>query len=124
MLEQGRKVEVLNVNGWWKDTGRPEDLLEADQLILSDMKGEIKGKLSSETLCTGSLIMGEGSRTTGRVNVRGPVIIGKSCTIGPNVYIGPYTSIGDECILKDTETENSIVMKGYKSKAEKELWTA
>jgi glucose-1-phosphate thymidylyltransferase len=65
--------------------------------------------------------MGEGSKTIGRVNIRGPVIIGKDCTIGPNVYIGPYTSIGDECILKNTEIENSIVMRGCRIESGKRI---
>jgi glucose-1-phosphate thymidylyltransferase len=121
MVDKGKRVEVLNVNGWWKDTGKPEDLLEANQLILSDLKGEIKGELSEETAYTGSLTMGEGSKTIGRVNIRGPVIIGKDCTIGPNVYIGPYTSIGDECILRNTEIENSIVMKGCRIESGKRI---
>jgi glucose-1-phosphate thymidylyltransferase len=51
----------------------------------------------------------------------GPVIIGKDCTIGPNVYIGPYTSIGDECILKNTEIENSLVMTGCRIESGKRI---
>jgi glucose-1-phosphate thymidylyltransferase len=121
MVDEGKKVEVQNVNGWWKDTGKPEDLLEANQLILSDLRGEIKGELSEETTYTGSLTMEVGSKTIGRVNIRGPVIIGKDCTIGPNVYIGPYTSIGDECILRNTEIENSIVMKGCRIESGKRI---
>ena len=112
LVNDGRKVEVERVSGWWKDTGKPEDLLEANQLVLSDLKGSINGEISENATVTGNLGLGFGSRVKGQVNIRGPAIIGDNCQIGPNVYIGPYTSIGEDCIVKDVEIENSIVMKG------------
>ncbi len=112
LVNDGRKVEVERVSGWWKDTGKPEDLLEANQLVLSDLKGSINGEISEKATVTGNLGLGLGSRIKEGVNIRGPAIIGDNCQIGPNVYIGPYTSIGEDCIVKDVEIENSIVMKG------------
>jgi len=112
MLTDGKRVEVQEVNGWWKDTGKPEDLLEANQLVLSDLSSSILGELSDETRFTGSLSVGKGSKTIGRVNIRGPVIIGDDCKIGPNVHIGPYTSIGNNCTLVNVDIENSILMSG------------
>jgi glucose-1-phosphate thymidylyltransferase len=114
MLEHGRKVEAMKVTSWWKDTGKPEDLLEANQLVLSDLQTSVEGVVSSETIVTGPLKFGTNSRSLGEVNIRGPAVIGSNCTIGPNVYIGPYTSIGDECTISNVEIENSIVMKGCK----------
>jgi glucose-1-phosphate thymidylyltransferase len=110
LVSEGKKVEIEHVRGWWKDTGKPDDLLEANQLVLADIQSEIQGELSSETSVTGNISFGPGSRTVGTVNVRGPAIIGKNCLIGPDVFIGPYTSVGDECKLKNVEIENSIVM--------------
>jgi len=110
LVSQGRKVEIEHVKGWWKDTGKPEDLLEANQLILADIQSDARGELSKETSVTGNLSMAVGSKTVGIVNIRGPAIIGKNCLIGPDVFIGPYTSIGDGCKLKNVEIENSIVM--------------
>ena len=112
MLEDGRKIEVERVNGWWKDTGKPEDLLEANQLILSDLEGTIEGHVAEEAQVTGRVTLGEGSKVIGSSRIRGPAIMGKNCILGPEVYIGPYTSIGDDCQLKNVEIENSIVMKG------------
>lgn len=112
LVSSGRKVEVEQVSGWWKDTGKPDDLLEANQLVLSDLRTSINGNISENATITGSISLGTGSRITERVSIRGPAIIGRDCVIGPNTYIGPYTSIGDECVLKDVEIENSIVMKG------------
>lgn len=111
LVTEGKKVEVEHVKGWWKDTGKPEDLLEANQLVLSGLQGEVKGELSSETTQTGNLSIGVGSKTVGSVNIRGPVIIGSDCVIGPDVFIGPYTSIGDGCKVRNVDVENSIVMK-------------
>jgi len=111
LVSRGKKVEVEHVKGWWKDTGKPEDLLEANQLVLADMPGKLQGELSPETDLTGNLTMGIGSRTIGSVSIRGPAIIGNGCTIGPDVFIGPYTSIGDGCKMRNVEIENSIVMK-------------
>ena len=111
LVSQGKKVEIEHVKGWWKDTGKPEDLLEANQLVLADIKSDTQGELSNETSVTGNLSMGTDSKTVGTVNIRGPVIIGRNCLIGPDVFIGPYTSIGDGCKLRNVEIENSIVMK-------------
>jgi glucose-1-phosphate thymidylyltransferase len=112
LVDRGKKVEAVMVEGWWKDTGKPEDLLEANQLILSDLTPNIQGSLSDETHYTGPISVGRGTKMFGRVNIRGPVIIGEDCKIGPDVHIGPYTSIGTECVLKNVDIENSIVMKG------------
>lgn len=112
LLDDDKKVEVQRVTGWWKDTGKPEDLLEANQLVLSDLEPSIEGEISNNTKLTGRVAMGTGTRTLGSVSIRGPTIIGRNCVVGPNVHIGPYTSVGDECVLKNVEIENTIVMKG------------
>lgn len=87
-----------------------EDLLVPNQLALADIQGRIQGEISSGTTTTGSVSLGKGSRTLGAVSLRGPAIICENCEIGPNVFIGPYTSVGNECKLKNVEIENSIVM--------------
>jgi len=121
LLLTGKKVEARRVTSWWKDTGRPEDLLEANQLILSDIDERIEGSLTERTQLTGRVVLGVGSRLIGDVTVRGPVVIGCNCSIGPNVYVGPYTSIGDDCVLKDVEIENTIVMRGARIESRKRI---
>lgn len=121
MIRQGRKVRAETVEGWWKDTGKPEDLLEANQLVLSDLHSKVEGALSKETSISGNVIIESGSKTVGAVNIRGPVIIGKNCTLGPDVYLGPYTSIGDDCGLSQAEIENSIVMRGSRIECNKRI---
>jgi glucose-1-phosphate thymidylyltransferase len=110
LLDRGKKVRAQKVDGWWKDTGRPEDLLEANQLVLSDIQTSIKGKVSGGTKVSGHAVVGKGTKLLGDVSVLGPAIIGEDCEVGPGVFVGPYTSVGDGCVLKDVEVENTIVM--------------
>ncbi|MDG6930556.1 MAG: glucose-1-phosphate thymidylyltransferase [Nitrososphaerota archaeon] len=114
MVDDGMRVEVIKVQGWWKDTGKPDDLLEANQLVLDDIATQINGQIDCSTKMEGRIIIGEGTKAASNVRIRGPVIIGKNCAIGPNVYIGPYTAIGDGTSLQNVEIENSIVMKEVK----------
>lgn len=114
LLTDGAKVGVQKVQGWWKDTGKPEDLLEANQLILRDIESFNKGSVGESATITGDVQIGEGATIDGRSTIRGPVIIGEHSEIGPNSYIGPYTSIGDNVKFANTEIENSIVMAGAK----------
>jgi len=111
MVDDGRKVEVVEVKGWWKDTGKPDDLLEANRLVLDEIQTDIRGKVSDHARIEGRVVIGEGTVIEDNVVIRGPAIIGKNCVIGPNVFIGPYTSIGDGSVLKNVEVENSIIMK-------------
>ena len=99
------------VYGWWKDTGKPEDLIDANRKILEMMKGsEIYGKVDEDSEIQGSVSIGEGSLIVDSI-IRGPVAIGKN-TIIKNSYIGPYTSIGNDVHIENCEIENSIVMEG------------
>ena len=112
LLFNGGKVEARKVSGWWKDTGKPEDLLDANHLVLLDMETKMEGTLSEQTALGMHVNVGNGTKTLGIVRINGPALIGNNCEIGPDVYIGPYTTIGDNCILRGTEIENSIVMQG------------
>lgn len=112
MLSDGAKVNVQFVNGWWKDTGKPEDLLEVNQLILRDLKPFNEGIVEGGVSITNVVSIGSGTVIRKDSAIRGPVTIGRNCEVGANTYIGPYTSIGDDVKLKDCEIENSIVMEG------------
>jgi len=112
LLQDGAKVDVQRVQGWWKDTGRPEDLLEANQLVLNDLEPYNRGTVEDAATITNSVGIGEGTIIHRHTAIRGPVVIGDRCEIGPNAYIGPYTSIGDNSTITNTEVENSIIMEG------------
>jgi glucose-1-phosphate thymidylyltransferase len=110
LLDNGYNVGHQLVKGWWKDTGAPEDILEANRLILDEIKPEIKGKIEDKNCIQGRVSIGEDTVIGKGALIRGPTIIGENTTIDPNVYVGPYTSIGNKVTIKRGEIENSIIM--------------
>jgi glucose-1-phosphate thymidylyltransferase len=114
LIENNFKVHSDIVNGWWKDTGKPEDILEANQLILDELEPHNDGFIGEGVVLRGKVGIGEGSTVKSGSVIKGPVIIGKDCKIGPQTYIGPYTSIGDKCEIVTSEIESSIIMDGSK----------
>jgi len=112
LIEEGHKVGYDMVDGWWKDTGKPEDLLEANQLVLSDIQPCNNGTVEDDASVAGNVVIGERTVIRKNTTVRGPAIIGKDCRIGPDTYVGPYTSIGNNVTITGGEVENSIVMDG------------
>lgn len=103
-------VKAMEVKGWWKDTGKPDDILTANHLVLDDVEGDMRGRMEEGVKLIGRVKVGSGTILREGTVVRGPVIIGEDCDIGPRSYIGPYTSIGDRCSLRGGEIESSIVM--------------
>jgi glucose-1-phosphate thymidylyltransferase len=110
LIDNGHTIKYGMVEGWWKDTGMPEDILDANRLILDDLKAEIKGDIEDSEV-RGRVDIGKGSIIKDNSVIKGPVIIGENCVIS-NAYIGPYTSIGNNCQIISTEIEDSIVMEG------------
>lgn len=109
LIEHGYQVGFQEVTGWWKDTGKPGDLLEGNGLVLSSLReSKISGELDSSSVIQGKVIIGSGTKISKKTVVRGPVIIGQECVIA-NSYIGPYTSIGNRVEIYNSEIENSIV---------------
>ncbi len=112
LIDSGFKVVPHRVEGWWKDTGKPEDILEANHLILDGIEDSNEGRVEDGATLVGRVKVGRGTTIMGRSVVRGPSIIGEECRIGPNAYIGPYTAIGDRCQVAAAEIDDSIVMEG------------
>jgi len=110
LLEKGYAIGYQIVKGWWKDTGAPEDILEANRLILDEIKPEIKSKIQNPTCIQGRVSIGENTAIKDGAIIRGPTIIGDKSTIEKDVYIGPYTSIGNNTTINRGEIENSIIM--------------
>jgi glucose-1-phosphate thymidylyltransferase len=111
LIDNGYKVTVSEVTGWWKDTGKPEDLIAANHLALETLETNIEGQLV-DTHVEGRLELGNGSVIENSI-IRGPVVVGMNCTI-INSYIGPFTSISNDCQVLNSEVENSILMNGAK----------
>jgi glucose-1-phosphate thymidylyltransferase len=109
LVDQGRRVEPHIVRGWWKDTGRLEDMLEANRLILDTIDRRIDGELI-DSRCDGRVVVEAGARLE-RSTVRGPAIIGAGTHLR-DCYIGPYTAIGADCTIDHAEVEHSILLDG------------
>ncbi|WP_148882939.1 glucose-1-phosphate thymidylyltransferase [Thermococcus aciditolerans] len=109
LIDHGYRVGWTKVTGWWKDTGKPEDILDANRLILDDIKTDIR--IHTSARIHGRVAIGEGTVIDGNTVIKGPAVIGRNVKI-MNSYIGPYTSIGDNCIIENTEIEDSIVLEG------------
>jgi len=110
LLENTYNVGHKFVKGWWKDTGTPEDILEANRLVLDELKTEIRGKIENKSSTQGRISLGENALIKQGALIRGPAIIGENSTIETDVYIGPYTSVGNNVTIKRGEIENSIIM--------------
>ncbi len=109
LIENGSRVEPHIVRGWWKDTGRLEDMLEANRLVLEDIETQVDGTLVDSRV-EGRVIVEEGAHLE-RTLVRGPAIIASGARI-VDAYIGPYTAIGENVTVTGSEIEHSIVLEG------------
>jgi glucose-1-phosphate thymidylyltransferase len=110
LIISGSRVDFDYVTGWWKDLGTPEDILDANRFILDGIGHDVKGIIESENALQGRIIIGTNTRVEKEAVIRGPVIIGENCLIGSGVYVGPFTSIGNNVQLRNGEFENSIIM--------------
>jgi glucose-1-phosphate thymidylyltransferase len=108
MIDRGLRVEPHTVTGWWKDTGKLEDMLEANRLILSTIESDVRGEVAESTL-DGPVQIGEGSLIE-RCTVRGPVVIGAGCRLS-DTFVGPYTAISDGVVVEHAEIEHSIILE-------------
>ena len=109
LIDAGHEVRPHLVDGWWKDTGKLEDLLEANRLIMEDMEEERSGTADDSSRLVGTVVLQEGARVE-NTTIRGPAVIGRRVRVVDS-FIGPYTSIGDECTIEDSEIEHSVIME-------------
>jgi glucose-1-phosphate thymidylyltransferase len=109
LVDDGLRVEPHVVKGWWKDTGRLEDMLAANRLVLDTIQTRLEGELIDSRV-DGRVVIEPGARLE-RSAVRGPAIIGAGARL-TNCYVGPYTAIGEACEISGAEVEHSILLAG------------
>jgi glucose-1-phosphate thymidylyltransferase len=109
LVDSGKRVEPHIVRGWWKDTGRLEDMLAANRLVLDTIDTQIDGELISSQV-DGRVVIERGA-TLERSTVRGPAIIGAGARL-LDCYVGPYTAVGERCEIRNAEVEHSILLAG------------
>lgn len=108
LVDQGLNVRSHLISGWWKDTGKLADMLEANRMVLDEFKTNIRGEVIDSDV-TFKVVVEEGARIINST-VRGPAIIGKN-TVIENSYIGPFTAIYYDVEIKNCEIEHSIVLE-------------
>lgn len=114
-LIKKERVVCENVKGRWLSVGYPWDLIEANSVLVSEMKNDIKGKVEKNVIVEGKLKAGKGTKILSGTYTKGNVIIGENCLIGPNCYLRGNTSIGNGChIGQAVEIKNSIIMDNAK----------
>jgi len=110
LIDAGRTVRAEMVSGWWKDTGRPEDLLEANRMMLSLRTPSVEGEVDADSTIDGAVVVGPGARVV-RSRIEGPAIVGEGATIEDSV-LGPNVSVGRACSIATSRIEDSIVLEG------------
>ncbi len=113
LIDQQKNVESFQLSGWWLDTGKKDDLLAANQIILdSCLDLTIEGTIDAPSKIRGRVHVGAGSKIVNST-IRGPVIIGENCHV-KNCFIGPYSSIANDTTLIDADIEHSVILQGAK----------
>ena len=113
LIDNGFYVRAKVTSGWWKDTGKPDDLIEANRLILEDIPRNIRGEVVDSEV-RGRVQIGEGTLIKDSV-IKGPVVIGDNVRV-VNSFIGPFTSIYHDAVIEGTEIEDSVILKGVRIK--------
>jgi glucose-1-phosphate thymidylyltransferase len=110
LIDRGLEVRPHIVDGWWKDTGKLEDMLEANRLILETIERRVEGAVDAESRIEGKVIIEPGA-VIERSVIRGPVVVGARARI-VNAFVGPFTSIMNDAEVRDSEIEHSILLEG------------
>lgn len=112
------------IDKWWKDRGKPDDLLEGNKFVLENVIFSVpqrnEGEVIGSSKLEGDVKIGKGTRIVGKSLVRGPVVIGEGCFI-KDAYIGPYTSIGNKTEINGAEIEHSLVMESANIYTDKKI---
>lgn len=109
LIDDGQTVRAHEVTGWWKDTGKLEDILEANRMILEAVQGRIDGDVDASSRIDGNVVVEEGAEVRGSV-LRGPLVIGRNTKVQKS-YIGPFTSVYHDVVIQNSELEHSIILE-------------
>jgi glucose-1-phosphate thymidylyltransferase len=109
LVDRSRNVHAYIHQGWWIDTGKPMDMLEANSLVLEELTPTIEGYVDHDSEVDSRVTIEQGAEIINSV-VRGPAIIGKETRI-VNAYVGPFTSIYHHCLVENAEISRSIVLE-------------
>ena len=109
LITTGRRVRSHVITGWWKDTGKVEDMLEGNRMMLGSIETDIRGSVDAASVVEGRVVIGAGT-VVERSRLRGPLVIGANARVVDS-YVGPFTAIADGVELLHCEIEHSIVLE-------------
>jgi glucose-1-phosphate thymidylyltransferase len=109
LIDDGREVRSSIVTGWWLDTGKKDELLAANRIVLGSLQRNIAGEVDERSQVIGPVVVEPGARLI-NTTVRGPAVIGAGSRL-EDAYIGPFTSIAEDCTIERTEIEFSVVLE-------------
>jgi glucose-1-phosphate thymidylyltransferase len=109
-ITNGQRYTTHVVEGWWRDVGTPEDVLESNYLALDDIDSEVRGSVGADANIQGRVHTEPGSVIRDGASVVGPVYIGAGTTVESGTYVGPFTTIADDCTLSDCRLERAVVL--------------
>ncbi len=110
LIDHGRTVRAEMLTGWWKDTGRPEDLLEANRMMLSTLTPRVEGEVDDASRLEGPVAIERGAKVV-RSRILGPAIVGEG-TVVEDSEVGPNVSLSAGCRIEASSVVDSIVMEG------------
>jgi len=109
LVDHAYRVQPYVHRGWWIDTGKPIDMLEANNRVLDEIEHYVQGYVDRDSQVNGKVTVAKGAEIINSV-IRGPAIIGEDTRI-VNAYVGPFTSIYHDCLIESSEIEHSIVLE-------------
>ena len=116
LLDMNKQIKYYMITDFWKDTGTPADILQANEIILKNMKPYFYGSKEENVIVDGNIMVGEGTIIESNSKINGPVIIGKNCKISNGTFIDSNSSIGDNSIISQCTIKNSIIMSNCEIK--------
>jgi glucose-1-phosphate thymidylyltransferase len=109
LLDDGREVRASRIEGWWLDTGKKDDLLEANRIVLGSLRRSVEGTVDDASEVVGDVVIEPGAEVV-RSTVRGPAVIGAGTRV-VDAFVGPFTSIAAGCEVERCEVEFSVLLE-------------
>jgi glucose-1-phosphate thymidylyltransferase len=109
LIDSGLEVQSAAIADDWIDTGKKDDVLEANRLVLTTLKRDVAGEVDADSSLIGEVVLKEGAVVV-RSTIHGPAIIGAGARL-VDTYVGPFTAIGPDCELSACEIEQSVVLE-------------
>ena len=108
LLDDGRPVRASTIDGWWLDTGKKDDLLEANRIVLGSLRRHVEGSVDDASELVGEVVV-EANAEVVASTVRGPAVIGAGTRVA-DAFIGPFTSVAENCVVERCEVEFSVLL--------------